>query len=126
MKPYDGGGWVGVTKIDDEAALRAAYEASGTKIMHLQAGVIPYDKFVRCVGLGPQTRVVNYDPAAPLHDRYCSIATSSTPDDAARARGHHAHDQRVLRLGLQLLRGAAEGRTSGTRSTSRTPAPTRR
>jgi len=70
MKPYDGGGWVGVTKIDDEAALRAAYEASGTKIMHLQAGVIPYDRFVRCIGLGPQTRVVNYDPAAPLHDRY--------------------------------------------------------
>lgn len=70
MKPYDGGGWVGVTKIDNEAALRAAYEASGTKIMHLQSGVIPYDKFVRCVGLGPQTRTVNYDPSAPLHDRY--------------------------------------------------------
>ncbi len=70
MKPYDGGGWVGVTKIDDEAALRAAYEASGTKLMHLQAGVIPYDRFVRCIGLGPQTRVVNYDPSAPLHDRY--------------------------------------------------------
>jgi hypothetical protein len=70
MKPYDGGGWVGVTKIDDEAALRAAYETSGTKIMHLQAGVIPYDRFVRCIGLGPQTRVVNYDPAAALHDRY--------------------------------------------------------
>jgi hypothetical protein len=70
MKPYDGGGWVGVTKIDDEAALRAAYEASGTKIMHLQKGVIPYDRFVRCIGFGPQTRLVNYDPAAPLHDRY--------------------------------------------------------
>ena len=70
MKPYDGGGWVGVSKIDDEAALRAAYEASGTKVMHLQAAVIPYDFFVRCIGLGPQTRVVNYDPSAPLHDRY--------------------------------------------------------
>ena len=70
MKPYDGGGWVGVTKIDDAAALRAAYEASGTKLMHLQRGVLPYDRFVRCVGLGPQTRIVNYDPAAPLHDRY--------------------------------------------------------
>ncbi len=70
MKPFDGGGWKGVTKIDDEAALRAAYEASGTDIMHLQAGIIPYDRFVRCIGLGPQTRVINYDPAAPLHDRY--------------------------------------------------------
>ncbi|HUO80715.1 MAG TPA: hypothetical protein VMU00_11295 [Steroidobacteraceae bacterium] len=70
MKPYDGGGWVGVTKIDNEAALRAAYEASGTKIMHLQKAVLPYDRFVRCIGFGPQTRLVNYDPAAPLHDRY--------------------------------------------------------
>jgi hypothetical protein len=70
MKPYDGGGWVGVTKIDNEAALRAAYEASGTKVMHLQAAVLPCDRFVRCLGLGPQTRIVNYDPGAPLHDRY--------------------------------------------------------
>jgi hypothetical protein len=70
MKPYDGGGWVGVSKVDDEAGLRAAYEASGTKLMHLQAAVIPYERFVRCIGLGPQTRAVNYDPSAPLHDRY--------------------------------------------------------
>ena len=70
MKPYDGGGWKGVTKIDTEAELKKAYDASGTDVMHLQAGVIPYDKFVRCIGLGPQTRVVNYDPSAPLHDRY--------------------------------------------------------
>ena len=83
MKPYDGGGWVGVTKIDDEAALRAAYEASGTKLMHLQAGVIPYDRFVRCIGLGPQTRVVNYDPSAPLHDRYRMDQKFVTPAQQA-------------------------------------------
>jgi len=70
MKPYDGGGWVGVSKVDSEADLRAAYEGSGTKLMHLQAAVLPYDRFVRCIGLGPQTRAVNYDPSAPLHDRY--------------------------------------------------------
>ncbi len=70
MKPYDGGGWVGVSRVDDEAGLREAYEASGTKLMHLQSAVIPYERFVRCIGLGPQTRAVNYDPSAPLHDRY--------------------------------------------------------
>jgi len=83
MKPYDGGGWVGVTRIDNEAALRAAYEASGTKLMHLQAAVLPYDRFVRCLGLGPQTRVINYDPSAPLHDRYRMDLDFVSPEERA-------------------------------------------
>lgn len=70
MKPYDGGAWVGVTGIDDREALHEAYNQSGTRVMHLQEAVDPHDMFVRCVGLGPQWRFVNYDPAAPLHDRY--------------------------------------------------------
>jgi hypothetical protein len=70
MKPYDGGAWVGVTKIDDEAALRAAYEQSGKRVMHVQKAVAPFDLFVRCIGLGPETRIVRYDPDKPLHARY--------------------------------------------------------
>jgi len=70
MKPYDGGGWTGVSRIKDESGLRAAYEQSGTRVMHLQVAVEPHDLFVRCIGFGPQTRVIRYDPDAPLHDRY--------------------------------------------------------
>ena len=70
MKPYDGGGWAGVSRIDDEAALRKAYDQSGTRVMHLQEAVEPFDRFARCIGLGPQTYTVSYDPSAPLHDRY--------------------------------------------------------
>jgi hypothetical protein len=70
MKPYDGGGWRGVSRIEDADALRTAYEESGKFVMHLQRGVEGFDRFVRCVGLGPQTRAVLYDPEAPLHDRY--------------------------------------------------------
>lgn len=70
MKPYDGGAWVGVTAIKDRDKLLEAYNESGTRVMHLQEGVVPFDSFVRCVGLGPQFRCVNYDPDAPLHDRY--------------------------------------------------------
>ena len=70
MKPYDGGAWVGVTAIESGDALRDAYDKSGTRVMHLQKGVQPHDAFVRCIGLGPQWRCVNYDPSAPLHDRY--------------------------------------------------------
>lgn len=71
MKPYDGGAWVGVTAIHDKEALLDAYDSSGKRVMHLQQGVQPFDWFVRCIGLGPQWRFVNYDPSAPLHDRYC-------------------------------------------------------
>ena len=70
MKPFDGGAWVGVNKIENEQELWGAYERSGTLVMNLQAGVVPFDYFVRCIGLGPQTRCVNYDPGAPLHNRY--------------------------------------------------------
>ena len=70
MKPYDGGAWVGVTGIHNRQQLLNAYESSGTRVMNLQKGVEPHDAFVRCIGLGPQFRLVNYDPGAPLHDRY--------------------------------------------------------
>ena len=70
MKPYDGGGWVGVSKVDDLDALREAYDTSGKFVMHLQRGVHPYEEFVRCVVLGPQIRAVRYDPSQPLHERY--------------------------------------------------------
>jgi hypothetical protein len=70
LKPYDGGGWQGVSRIDDEARLKASYEESGRHVMHLQQAIEPYERFVRVIGFGPQTRVIRYDPALPLHDRY--------------------------------------------------------
>ncbi|MBK7824582.1 hypothetical protein [Nannocystis sp.] len=70
MKPYDGGAWVGVSRIDNPQQLRRAYEESGKRVMHLQKAVDPFDLFVRAIGIGPQVHIVKYDPAAPLHDRY--------------------------------------------------------
>jgi hypothetical protein len=70
MKPYDGGAWVGVSRVNDEEQLRRAYEGSGTRVMHLQRAVTEFDLFVRCLGVGPQFNVIPYDPSAPAHDRY--------------------------------------------------------
>ncbi len=70
MKPFDGGAWVGVTHIKDAEDLKKAYAESGTRIMHLQKAVSDYDLFVRTVGVGPQVRMMRYDPTAPLHARY--------------------------------------------------------
>lgn len=83
MKPYDGGAWVGVQKIDDEESLRSTYEESDTKLMHLQAAVQPFDLFVRALGIGPQVRLMRYDAAAPLHARY-EVARDFVDDDEAQ------------------------------------------
>ena len=79
-KPFDGGGWAGVSRVDDGAALHRAYDDSGTYLLHLQRAVEPHDLFVRCIGFGPQTRLVRYDPSAPLHDRY-TMDDGAVPDD---------------------------------------------
>lgn len=86
VKPYDGGGWRSVTKCDDEAALRRAYEESGTSVMHVQAAVTPYDRFVRCIGFGPQCYFVLYDPGAPLHDRYTMERGFIAPEEEDHLR----------------------------------------
>ena len=57
-----------------------AYDESGTYLLHLQRAVEPHDLFVRCIGFGPQTRLVRYDPSAPLHDRY-TMDDGGVPDD---------------------------------------------
>ena len=70
LKPYDGGAWVGVSRIENADELRARYEESGRRVMHLQRAVEPFDLFVRAIGVGPQSTMVRYNPAAPLHARY--------------------------------------------------------
>src|SRR4051812_27446967 len=70
MKPFDGGQWVGVSRIRDEAELHAAYDASGERLMHLQASVEDFDAFARCLSIGPETMVMKFRPDQPMHDRY--------------------------------------------------------
>jgi hypothetical protein len=70
MKPYDGGPWVGVTRVRDEDELARAYDASGQRLMHLQASIEDYDVFTRSLSIGPETMVMRFRPDRPLHDRY--------------------------------------------------------
>jgi len=86
MKPYDGGGWRAVTRVGDDAKLKKTYEESGKGVMHLQAAVNPFDSFVRCIGLGPQTHLVRYEPDAPLHDRYTQDQDFVSADEAQLLR----------------------------------------
>ena len=86
LKPYDGGGWVGVSRVTDAASLHKAYDASGKRVHHLQAAVKDWDVFVRGVGVGPQVMLAKYDPDQPLHGRYVADPAVLDGDEAWRAR----------------------------------------
>jgi hypothetical protein len=70
MKPFDGGGWRGVSRVNNRTDLHKAYDESGQAIMHLQKGIPDFDHFARSLTIGPQTRIMRYRPERPQHERY--------------------------------------------------------
>jgi hypothetical protein len=70
MKPFDGGQWVGVTRIRDATELHAVYDTSGERLMHLQAAVEDFDVFARSLSIGADTMVMHFEPDRPMYDRY--------------------------------------------------------
>ena len=85
MKPFDGGGWVGVSRIRDSSELQTAYDASGERLMHLQASVEGYDAFARSLSIGPETMVMKFRPELPMHDRYAVDHNFLDPATGAEA-----------------------------------------
>ncbi len=81
MKPFDGGAWRGVSRVDDVEALHAAYDQSGQMLMHLQAAVSPFDAFARSLTIGPETKIMKFRPELPMHDRY-EVNHSFLPPEA--------------------------------------------
>ncbi len=69
MKPFDGGGWRGVSRVNSVDDLRRAYDESGEMLMHLQSAM-PHDVFARALSIGPETMVMRFRPDEPMHNRY--------------------------------------------------------
>ncbi len=69
MKPFDGGAWRGVSRIEGRDDLHRAYDESGEMLMHLQA-TVDYDHFARALSIGPETMVMDFRPDQPMHQRY--------------------------------------------------------
>ena len=80
MKPYDGGAWVGVTRIKNADDLHVAYDDSGQRLMHLQKAVEGYDVFARSLSIGAETMVMKFRPELPMHDRYEVAHEFLTPE----------------------------------------------
>jgi hypothetical protein len=65
MKPFDGGGWKNVSKINSLEELIAEYDQTGTLCMTLQES-IEFDQFVRCYCIGQRdVMIMPYDPRKP-------------------------------------------------------------
>jgi hypothetical protein len=80
MKPYDGGQWIGVNRVRDRDELMRAYDASGRRLMHLQASVEGFDVFARSLSIGPETMVMKFQPDLPMHDRYAVAHDFLSPE----------------------------------------------
>ena len=70
MKPFDGGQWVGVSRVGSPEELRARYDESGERMMHLQTALEGFDVFVRSLSIGAETMSMWFDPSQPMHARY--------------------------------------------------------
>ncbi|MFG1910947.1 RimK family alpha-L-glutamate ligase [Kribbella sp. NPDC048928] len=84
MKPFDGGGWRGVSRINNNDDLHRAYDESGEMLMHLQA-TIEYEKFARALSIGAETMVMDFRPDEPMHNRY-----AVSHDFLSPSAGHQA------------------------------------
>ena len=84
MKPFDGGGWRGVSRINDLGDLHRAYDESGQMLMHLQS-TVDYEHFARALSIGPETMVMDFRPEQPMHNRY-----AVSHDFLSPSAGHQA------------------------------------
>lgn len=84
LKPFDGGGWKDVYKVDNPDEFFAAYDQSGQLCMTLQRGV-NFKEYFRCYVVGQEkVHIMQYDPRAPFHERYVKNAPPVDPKLLAR------------------------------------------
>ena len=70
LKPYSGGGWKSVYKVDDPHEFFRAYDETGDLCMTLQ-GAVKFDDYFRCYVVGQKrVHVMRYDPRRPHAHRY--------------------------------------------------------
>ncbi|MBI3474899.1 MAG: hypothetical protein HY010_04150 [Acidobacteria bacterium] len=84
LKPYAGGGWKHVYKVDTPEEFFNAYNQTGDLCMTLQHGVV-FDDYFRCYVVGQEkVHIMRYDPKAPHHERY--VKGNPAPAPAMKER----------------------------------------
>ena len=94
LKPFDGGGWKNVSKVNTLEELIHEYDQTGTLCMTLQEA-IEFDQFVRCYCIGQEdVMIMPYDPRKPYlsGEQYIYDPHYLSPELTARV----THDVRTL------------------------------
>lgn len=70
MKPFSGGGWKNVYKLNDKEDFFAKHAETGQLVMMLQEEIV-FDAYFRCYCIGGKhVRIMPYEPRNPHHLRY--------------------------------------------------------
>ena len=87
FKPYSGGGWKNVYRVENPPEFFAAYEASGQNVMTLQEEIV-FEEYFRCYAIGRRhVHIMRYDPRQPHANRYVRDAPPIAPALYERLRG---------------------------------------
>ncbi len=78
LKPFSGGGWKNVYKVNSREEFFKAYDQTGSICMTLQSAV-EFNEYFRCYVVGQEkVRVMKYDPKQPHHLRYIKDGKASS------------------------------------------------
>src|SRR6267143_4590196 len=94
MKPFDGGGWKNVSRVNSLEELITEYDQTGTLCMTLQE-FVDFDQFVRCYCIGQEdVMIMAYDPRKPYlsGEQYVYDPNYLSPELTVRV----VHDVRTL------------------------------
>ena len=79
MKPFAGGGWKNVYRLEDSQEFFEKYNETGQLVMMLQEE-IKFDAYFRCYCIGREAvKIMHYEPRNPHHLRY--VADHDVSDD---------------------------------------------
>ncbi len=108
LKPFDGGGWKNVYKVNSPEEFFNAYDQSRDLCMTLQRGV-KFKEYFRCYVVGQQkVHIMHYDPSLPFHERYVKDPPPTDPKLIARVERDSLTLCRALGYDLNTVEFACE------------------
>ena len=108
LKPFDGGGWRDVYKVESPKEFFTAYDQTHDLCMTLQRAV-QFKEYFRCYVVGQeQVRIMLYDPRRPFHERYVRESGGTPPELIARVERDCVTLCRALGYDLNTVEFAVE------------------